>query len=131
MKYIKTPQMQVATGRDALEFQNNFNSIMSKLAGQGIRATYEYPDNLAFCCYINYEVEKAIPETCEDELLLNGERYHCADCPNFEPSTDKRVKSVPCKYRDFKVSADTLACEYFCRGVLQNKWRESIERSAE
>lgn len=67
--------------------------------------------NSAFLLY--YDTEE-IPETIQEEYLLRGECYTCADCPHKEPVTDGRRRyKYTCKRKVPGTNPEDQACKWF------------------
>lgn len=73
------------------------------------------------CLYVRYKRRIEKPVTVEDEYELKGERYHCAECPYFEPPLDFRAKRCGCKLRGYTYK-DTYACEPFYRQLKAGRF---------
>ena len=122
--YVK--QIKVIQSNSPSEFERQANEALMELANQN--AQVEFNKDMGHCLYILYDVQEEICETAEDELKKRGVTLHCRNCPNFnwDRNKDGSVRQISkkgkCHMATYgSTSRDTLACDYFCRAVLNGE----------
>lgn len=122
--YVK--QIKVIQSNSPSEFERQANEALRELANQN--AQVEFNKDTGHCLYILYDVQEEIYESAEDELKKRGVTLHCRNCPNFvwdtnqDGSIRKISKKGKCHLATYGTSSrDTLACDYFCRAVLNGE----------
>lgn len=124
MRVIARKRVRTVQANDPDEFDKMFNEASDELA-ENVKLQW---DTAPMCVHFIYEEPVKIPETVADEFELQGIKYYCKDCPNFQKGKNKRCRSQGCKYAEYGTVADfTPACEWFYKQVLQGKITPEVE----
>ena len=109
MKSERMKQMRCVSAPDPITFENAMNEALAGIADPDITFDRTRP----FTAYIEYTVQRDLPE-CVQELLemVCGQGY-CRDCPCYEAPTDRRRKWGECRLKSKEVRADSPACEIY------------------
>ncbi|MBQ4467059.1 MAG: hypothetical protein II918_02455 [Firmicutes bacterium] len=100
-------QMYCISETNAAIFELRMNEALRNLVDPEIRLD----PVRSFTAYIFYKIERTIPESIEDALvMIEGEHHYCDQCPSFIPPDDGRKKWGYCESRLKKVRLDSLAC---------------------
>lgn len=119
MKEERAVRVKVIQEATAEDFEKKLNEALRGVKNPSI----EFNHSAGHCAYITFEEFRTIPETAEDEYFEKmGERCHCGDCPYLEKSNDKRVRWHTCKYNEFPVKVDSLACELYYKRLLKGDY---------
>lgn len=126
MKRNVIKQIRVISKNSPQEFEREANEALKKLASKN--ADVMFNNNMGHCLYILYEETEDICETAEDELSKRGITLHCRNCPNFvwDKNKDGTIRKISkrgtCHLATYgTTSRDTLACEIFCKAVLNGE----------
>ena len=126
MRKTVIPQIRVVTQNNAKAFEDEVNEALKATASKN--AQIHFNMNLGHCLYILYEEEQEVCETAEDDLAKRGIHLHCRNCPIFQPELNKdgTIRKIS-KRGDCHISMygtttrDSIACEYFCKAVLNGE----------
>ena len=110
----------IVRATSASSFETQLNETLDYLIEQNPTVTFSETGDY-MTARIEYTAEVEVPE---DPITDKGVRFHCEDCPYFEPETktdgseDKRKKYGGCPFtkynRTFKASA---ACEVLYNAI--------------
>ena len=104
------------------ENRAEFDRLANEASREHPGAVREWHEGRGLSMTLVYKETILTPETVADEFELQGIKYYCKDCPNFQKGKNKRCKSQGCKYAEFGTVTDfTPACEWFYKQVLQGK----------
>ena len=108
------------------QFNQECDAIAQRLADSNIKFERLWNMNRGqHCCYFLYTETKLIPETIEDEFILEGKEKFCGDCPYFV-FHDKQLGSctsdaVRVKTRSGLLQASGKACPRLYEGIRKGE----------
>lgn len=105
--YIK--QIRCVSAQDSMTFENAMNEALVGMADPVITFDKTRP----FTAYIEYTMQRDLPEGLLELLEMVCGYAFCCDCPCFEAPTDKRRKWGECKLKGKSVRMDAYACEVY------------------
>ena len=123
MKTETKRMVAVIDERTAADFEQAFNAKMEELTEFDVE--FRYGITKDFLCYIYYSYEVKTPESAKEEFIMNGDVYHCEDCPMIQWNPDKRSNRHSCP-RSKMVHDNTPACTYFYEALKEG--RIEVER---
>ena len=118
MKSQSIQQFAIVKEDSASAFEGTLNARIRELSAFYPTVTFSESD--PFFARISYKETVMIPETIVDRYELGGTRFHCEDCPSFQPilkadgTEDGRVKYGDCEFsRQGRTYKDSDCCEQF------------------
>lgn len=113
MRRESIQQFAIVRSDSASAFEEELNTRIRELAAYKPEVRFD-----GLTAYIQYRIEKVIPESVCDEYELKGSSFICEQCPCFEPilkrdgTEDKRIRYGECQFAEFgRTYKDSPACE--------------------
>ena len=128
MRQSKYTQIRVVQNKDPGQFQSEFNRAQIELQSKKPQTVKIEVTQDGIIGVIQYECETEVPETAQDELLMQGLHFTCEECPRFEPvlnldgSVKRTSKQGSCFLED-RAWRDSCVCEWFCKQFLRGEIR--------
>ena len=113
MKAQSIQQFAIVQSDSAAQFEEELNARMRDLSKKCPKVKFD-----GLTAYISYVETVSIPESLADEYELNGARFHCEDCPEFQAilnkdgSVNRVIKYGECQFAEYRRTyKDSPACE--------------------
>lgn len=113
MKAQSIQQFAIVQSDSAPAFEEELNARMRDLSSKCPKVKFD-----GLTAYISYMETTRVPESVADEYQLQGVRFRCEDCPEFQAilkedgTEDRRLRYGECQYADRgRTYKDSPACD--------------------